>query len=335
MLLDAVLPYDFDLQSIPAAAALADSLGIRCLWSAETRHDPFLPGPLVYEHSRRLQFGTAIAVSFARSPTTLAYTAWDLARLSAGRFILGLGTQIKPHIERRFGMPWPESPAGKLREQVTALRAIWHAWQTGERLNHRGEYYKLTLMSPFFDPGPIQNPAIPIYIAGVNTGLARLAGEAADGFHVHPLHTARYLEEVLRPAIAAGAQTAGRSPEACQISTTAFVITSDAEREFVRGQVAFYASTPSYRAVLALHGWEELGEALSTLARRKDWEAMPGLIDDRILEHFAVIAGENELAAALQKRYSGLTDRISLYLPFSAGEKQDFWERLASGFAAA
>src|SRR5262245_56243564 len=162
MLLDALLPYDFDLSNIPAAAKAAEALGFGALWSAETRHDPFLPGPLVYEHTARLSFGTAIAVAFARSPATLAYTAWDLARVSGGRFILGLGTQIQPHIERRFGMPWPESPAGKLEEQLAAIRAFWTAWQTGERLNHRGEHYRLTLMSPFFDPGPIDHPEIPI-----------------------------------------------------------------------------------------------------------------------------------------------------------------------------
>ena len=147
MLLDATLPYDLHLQEVPAAARSAETLGFGAVWCAETQHDPFLPGPLIAEHSSRLKFGTAIAVSFARSPATLAYTAWDLARMSQGRFILGLGTQIKPHIERRFGMPWPDSPAGKLREQIAAIRAFWNAWQTGERLNFRGEYFKRVLVA--------------------------------------------------------------------------------------------------------------------------------------------------------------------------------------------
>jgi probable F420-dependent oxidoreductase len=332
MLLDALLPYDHDLRTVPEIARAAEELGFDAVWSAETQHDPFLPGPLVFEHTTRLSFGTAIAVAFARSPGTLAYTAWDLARESGGRFILGLGTQIKPHIERRFGMPWPESPAGKLADQIAAIRALWTAWQTGERLNHRGEYYKLTLMSPFFDPGPIDHPEIPIYIAGVNTGLAGLAGRAADGFHVHPLHTARYIREVLRLAIAEGAKAAGRSPADCAVSVTAFAASSPEEIAFVRGQIAFYASTPSYRAVLALHGWEAVGEALSGLARRKAWDAMPALIDDTILAAFAVIAPEPDLPGAIVERYAGLADRLVLYRPFVPGERDGFWKRLIHTF---
>ena len=195
----------------------------------------------------RLHFGTAVAIAFARSPATLAYTAWDLAQASGGRFILGLGTQVKAHIERRFGMPWPESVVGKLREQIAAIRAFWQAWQTGERLNFRGEHYKLTLMSPFFNPGPIQYPGVPIYLAGVNPGLARLAGECADGFLAHPFHTPRYLREVVLPAIEQGAAKASRKRSAINISTTVFVVTRPEEASFVRAQIAFYASTPSYR----------------------------------------------------------------------------------------
>jgi len=328
MVIDANLPYDFDLRRVPAAARSAESLGFDAVWSAETRHDPFLPGPLIAEHSSHLRFGTAIAVSFARSPTTLAYTAWDLARMSQGRFILGLGTQVKPHIERRFGMTWPESPVGKLREQIQAIRALWTAWQTGERLNHRGEYYRLTLMSPFFDPGPIEHPEIPIYIAGVNTGLASLAGETADGFHVHPLHTPRYLAETIRTAITAGAKSAGRPAADCAVSATVFVVTNDEEADFAREQIAFYASTPSYRPVFALHGWENIASELSGLAARKQWDEMPALIDDTILETIAVVASEKDLAGVLQQRYANLADRLTLYLSFEPGQRDAFWLRL-------
>src|SRR5512139_2918360 len=203
MYLDASLP-PTSLSKIPGIAQAAETAGFDAIWSTETMHDPFLPGALVAEHTKTLKFGTAVAIAFARSPATLAYTAWDLAQASDGRFILGLGTQVKAHIERRFGMPWPESVVGKLREQIAALCAFWHTWQTGEALNFRGEHYKLTLMSPFFNPGPIENPEIPIYIAGVNTGLARLAGEVCDGFHVHPFHSAKYLREVILPAMEEG-----------------------------------------------------------------------------------------------------------------------------------
>ena len=200
---DATLP-SVPLNDVPAVAEAAEELGFDALWTSETQHDPFLPCALIAEHTVKLHFGTAIAVSFARSPANLAYTAWDLAAQSSGRFMLGLGTQVKAHIERRFGMPWPASVTGKLREQILAIRTLWEAWQNGTKLNFRGEYYKLTLMSPFFNPGPIAHPHIPIYIAGVNEGLARLAGELCDGFHAHPFHSARYLKEAILPAIEAG-----------------------------------------------------------------------------------------------------------------------------------
>ncbi len=323
MLLDASLP-PVSLKELPASATAAEALGFDAVWSNETMHDPFLPGALIAEHTRRLGFGTAVAIAFARSPATLAYTAWDLAQVSSGRFILGLGTQVKAHIERRFGMAWPESPVGKLREQIAAIRSFWRAWQDGEALNFRGEHYKLTLMSPFFNPGPIETPNIPIFIAGVNTGLARLAGEAADGFLVHPFHTPRYLSEVLLPAILEGAAKAGRSRQDVQVSVSAFAGTPD-ECEFMRQQISFYASTPSYRPVMALHGWEEAAEKLSSLAARGRWGEMPALIDDEMLRTFAVVVSPGEIPAALAGRYGSLADRLTLYLPFIPGERDEFW----------
>jgi probable F420-dependent oxidoreductase len=207
-----------------------------------------------------MDFGTAIAVSFARSPANLAYTAWDLAAQSGGRFILGLGTQVKAHIERRFGMTWPESVTGKLREQIQVIRAFWDTWQNGTKLNFRGEHYKITLMSPFFNPGAIENPNIPIYIAGVNTGLAKLAGEMCEGFHAHPFNSPRYMNEVILPAIEEGLQKSGRKRSDISISMTPFMATTPEEVGFARMQIAFYASTPSYKAVMDLHGWGETAE---------------------------------------------------------------------------
>jgi probable F420-dependent oxidoreductase len=331
MLFDATIP-PVGLAQIPELARAAEALGFDALWSTETVHDPFLPGALLAEHTRRMQFGTAVAIAFARSPATLAYTAWDLAQASQGRFILGLGTQVKAHVERRFGMPWPESVVGKLREQIAAIRAFWRAWQTGEKLNFQGEYYRLNLMSPFFNPGSIAHPAIPIYIAGVNTGLARLAGETADGFLVHPFHTPQYLDEMLLPAIREGAGRSGRSPAAVKISVTAFGVTSAQEDAFVRAQIAFYASTPSYRAVMALHERVETAERLSALAGRGRWDEMPGLIDDELLRLFAVVCPPESLAAALRARYQGLADRLALYLPFMPGERDSFWQSLLDAF---
>lgn len=331
MIIDGSLP-PVNLSQVPAIACAAEELGFQALWTTETMHDPFLPGALIAGHTRRLHFGTAVAIAFARSPATLAYTSWDLAQASGGRFILGLGTQVKAHVERRFGMPWPDSVVGKLREQIGAVRAFWNTWQTGEKLNFRGEYYRLSLMSPFFNPGPIEHPEIPIYIAGVNTGLARLAGEICQGFHVHPFHTPHYLASVLLPAIEAGAAKAGRSREDIKVSVTAFVVTSPEEEFFVRSQVAFYASTPSYRPVMALHGWEAEAEKLSDLSRHGQWAEMPSIITDEMLNTFAVVAAPQELGPALKERYQVLADRLSLYLPFTPGDKDEFWRAFLKGF---
>jgi probable F420-dependent oxidoreductase len=327
VLLDAALP-PASLQSVPSIAREAEAFGFNTLWSTETTHNPFLPGALVAEHTQRLNYGTAVAVSFARSPATMAYTAWDLAQASRGRFILGLGTQVGAHIKRRFGMPWPESPVNKLREQIEAMRAVWNTWQTGEKLNYRGEYYQLTLMSPFFDPGPIDHPNIPIYIAGVNTGLARLAGEMADGFLAHPFHSPRYLVEIILPAIQQGIRRKDRGLDKIALSATVFAVTNSQEKEFARQQISFYASTPSYRQVLALHGWEGDGERLSKLAARGKWADMPEIITDEMLEAFAVIAPVEELAEAIKARYRNVADRITIYVPFVPGERDSFWKQL-------
>lgn len=326
MILDTTIP-PTGLNAIPDLAKAAEAMGFNALWTNETQHDPFLPCALIAEHTQKLHLGTAVAIAFARSPANLAYTAWDLAQVSGGRFILGLGTQVKAHVERRFGQPWPESPVNKLREQLAAIRAFWCSWQTGEPLNFRGEYYKLTLMSPFFNPGRIEHPDIPIFIAGVNTGLARLAGEAADGFHVHPFHTPRYLAEVILPAIREGREKAGGARKV-QVAVTAFVVTDESERDFVRQQIAFYASTPSYRPVMAIHGWEDVAEQLSSLAAHGKWGEMPELISDDMLATFAVIAAPDELGLALLERYQGMADRLGLYIPYMPGQREEFWRKL-------
>jgi probable F420-dependent oxidoreductase len=332
MRLDAVL-LPKNLSEVPAIAKAAEAAGFAAIWSQETQHDPFLPHTLIAEHTTHIYCGTGIAVSFGRSPTTIAYSAWDLAAQSKGRFILGLGTQVKAHIERRFGLEWPASVTGKLGEQIQVIRALWHTWQNGTALNFRGEFYKITLMSPFFNPGPIEHPNIPIYIAGVNAGLARLAGEMCDGFHVHPFHTRQYLREVLLPAISAGAARSGRTRANVSMAISVFAATSQQEREFCRQQISFYASTPSYRPVLEQHGWLEIGEKLSGLAARGQWSEMPALVSDEILAEFCTEASDaSQLAAVLKARYAGLADRLTLYMPFIPGEKDVFWADLAQEF---
>jgi probable F420-dependent oxidoreductase len=295
---------------------------------------------LIAEHTQRTSLGTAIAVAFPRSPGTLAYLAWDLAALSEGRFILGLGTQVKAHIERRFGVEW-QSPVAKLREVVQGMRALWDTWQHGTRLNFRGRFFKLTLMSPFFNPGPIPHPHIPIYIAGVNRGLCRLAGELCDGFHVHPFHSVRYLREVTLPAIEEGLGVGGRQREQMELVSSIFVISGDTEAErrsasqHIRQQIAFYASTPSYAPVMEVHGWGDTRERLSRLAAKGRWEEMPSLIGDDMLDVYAVSGTWAELPEKITARYQGLLDRVMYYLPFIPGEKDDGWHETVQTFKAA
>ncbi|MGE5251036.1 MAG: TIGR03617 family F420-dependent LLM class oxidoreductase [Bacteroidota bacterium] len=347
MKFDAALPI-VGLKDVAGIAKAAEEAGFDALWTQETQHDPFLPFPLIAEHTQRLKMGTAIAVAFARSPANLAYTAWDIAAHSGGRFMLGLGTQVKAHIERRFGMQWPESVTGKLREQIEVIRAFWDCWQNGKKLNFRGEHYKITLMSPFFNPGPIDltpgllrsasrpspgrrgESIIPIYIAGVNRGLAHLAGELCEGFHAHPFNSIRYMREVILPAIEQGAAKAGRSRKDCAVSSTAFVATTPEEANFARAQISFYASTPSYRPVMELHGWGDVAERLSGHAAKGEWTEMPMLITDEMLEQFCVVTEESRLGEELKKRYEGIADRLTLYTPFVPGEKDDWWRRLCS-----
>jgi probable F420-dependent oxidoreductase len=314
-------------------ARAAEELGFDGLWTVETQHNAFLPLALAAEHTRRIDLGTAVAIAFPRSPMVTAQIAWDLQALSGGRFILGLGTQVRAHIERRYATAW-DSPVKRLRDYIGALRAVWQCWQTGGRLRYQGDYYQLTLMTPFFNPGPIDHPDIPIYIAGVNEGLARLAGELCEGFHVHPFHSVRYLQEVVRPQIAAGAARAGRDPAAVALVSSVFVITGadahamDDMRAAVRRQIAFYASTPTYRVVLETHGWGAAGEELSRLAAAQRWAEMGALISDEMLGVYAVEAPLDRLGAALRERYHGVLDRISIYLPFEPGRMDDAWRAL-------
>jgi len=319
-----------DLNEIPSIARAAEDIGFDGLWTSETQHDAFLPLALAAEHTKRIELGTAIAVAFPRSPTVLAHIAWDLQVASRGRFILGLGTQVKAHIERRFGMVW-ESPAPKLREMILAMRALWDCWQNDTKLNFRGEFYKLTLMSPFFNPGPIDHPNIPVYIAGVNEHLCRVAGELCQGFHVHPFHTAEYLRQVVLPNIKLGAEKANRSRAEVQLSSAVFVATNDGEREMVRQQISFYASTPTYKAVLDVHGLGAVNEQLGPLAARGKWDEMSALISDDILNAVAIVAPEDEVPARIKERYAGLLDRVTFYAPFTP-EETPKWLKLIKAF---
>ena len=327
------------LRGIDKTGRAAEDLGFAGLWTSETKHDAFLPLAIAANGTREIELGTSVAIAFSRSPMETAQTAWDLQDLSDGRFVLGLGTQVKAHITRRFSMPW-DKPAARLREYILALRAIWESFQGEGSLQFEGEFYRHTLMTPFFDPGPIDHPEIPVYIAGVNTRLARLAGEICDGFHVHPFHSPEYVRQTVKPAIAEGAEGAGRNPEQVTLATSAFVIVVGNEektaeqRESVRSQISFYASTPTYRTVLEAHGWEEVGERLGTMAREKKWREMPALITNEMLAAFAIEAAPNEVGPAMRERYEGLIDRVALYLPFVPGERDEFWRTVVESTKA-
>ncbi|HET8824067.1 MAG TPA: TIGR03617 family F420-dependent LLM class oxidoreductase [Terriglobales bacterium] len=313
---------NYDLGAIPEQAWQAEGTGYDCLWASETQHDPFLPLAVAANATSRIKLGTSIAVAFARSPMTIAQTAWDLQKASKGRFILGLGSQVRAHIQRRFSVKF-ESPGPKLREAVLALRAIWDCWQNGTALRFEGKFYNFSLMTPFFNPGPIADPKIPIYVAGVNAYMCRMAGEVCDGLHVHPFHTTKYLREFVHPAVNEGLKSSGRSRQDFVYATACFVIVGDTEQErsqnaeAVRQQIAFYASTRTYEPVLAAHGWESLSPELHQKSLDGDWRGMARLIPDEMLDEVAVCGTYETIGKKLREKYAGLLDRISLYQPYA------------------
>jgi probable F420-dependent oxidoreductase len=313
-----------DAAKVGAAAKAQEDVGYDGLFTAETSHDPFFPLLLAASATERVELVTSIAVAFARNPMITAVTANDLQIASKGRFVLGLGSQIKPHIEKRFSMPWSH-PAPRMREFILAMRAIWKAWHEGEKLDFRGDFYTHTLMTPFFDPGKSEYGAPKVFLAAVGGLMTEVAGEVADGMLVHGFSTERYLKEVTIPAIEKGLAKSGRSRESFEVAYPSFVVTGTNEEEMAKAeagtkqQIAFYGSTPAYRPVLELHGWGDLQTELNTLSKsdRPDkWQAMGGLITPDILNAFAVVAEPDQGAGELVKRYRGTVDRISFYMPY-------------------
>ncbi len=317
---------DGGLGALATAGTTARSLeeaGYDGAWSAETSHDPFLPHVLAADATDRLELGTGIAVAFARSPMTLANTAWDLQVQSEGRFLLGLGSQIKPHITKRFSMPWSQ-PAARMREMILAIRAIWDSWDGDGTLDFRGDFYTHTLMTPFFNPGPSPHGHPKVFLAAVGPRMTEVAGEVCDGLLCHGFTTASYLQEETLPAVETGLAKAGRSRADLELSIPAFIVTGQDEEEMaasavgVRRQVAFYGSTPAYRGVLEHHGWGDLQDELNVLSKQGEWATMGELIDDEILGTFAVVAEPDAIAGALLERWGGLVDRISFYAPYES-----------------
>jgi probable F420-dependent oxidoreductase len=312
-----------DLGHAAAAARDQEALGFDGLWAAETNHDPFLALTLAAEHTERIELGTGIAVAFARSPMTLAQTAYNLNAFAEGRLLLGLGSQIRAHITRRFSMPWSH-PAARMREFVLAMRAIWDCWATGTKLDFRGDFYEHTLMTPFFDPGPNEFGAPRVFLAAVGERTTQVVGEVCDGMLCHGFTTEAYLREVTVPALEAGLRASGRDRAALQLSLPAFVVTGADEASMaaaakgVREQIAFYGSTPAYRPVLEHHGWGDLQTELNALSKQGRWVEMGTLIDDEVLGTFAVVAEPDGVGPALAARFGDLVDRMSFYAPYRA-----------------
>jgi probable F420-dependent oxidoreductase len=326
MKVDAIVAVD--LADAAAAAASAEDLGCDGIMVPEVAHDPFLPLALAAASTTRLRLATGIAVAFARNPMTVAVSASDLHRLSGGRFILGLGSQIKPHITRRFSMPW-SSPAARMREFSYAVRAIWKAWNDQAPLDFRGDFYQHTLMTPMFSHGPSPCGWPAIHIAAVGPVMTAVAGEVADGLMCHGFTTADYVRDVTLPQLLAGVSRVGRSRSDLEVSLPVMLVLTDDDRDpkiaAMKTQIAFYGSTPAYRPVLEHHGWSALGEELHAMSRRGEWEQMGALIDDDVLHAFAVVDAPRQAAARIVARYGGLVDRVQLSI---GADKADIAELL-------
>jgi probable F420-dependent oxidoreductase len=308
------------LPDVPARIRELEEMGFDSAITTETGHDPFLPLLLAAEHSTRIGVMTSIAVAFARSPMTTAMTAHDLNAFSRGRFVLGLGSQIKPHITKRFSMPWSH-PAPRMREFLQALRAIWASWYAGEALSFRGEFYTHTLMTPTFAPEDTDFGAPKVALAAVGPLMTQVAGEVADAVIAHGFTTRDYMTQVTVPALEQGLALAGRARRDVELIYPAFVVTGDdldsTERAKVAvcKQIAFYGSTPAYRPVLEIHGWGELQDRLNAMSKRGEWDAMGELIADDVLHTFAVVGEPDEVVRELRRRFGGIVDRLALSVP--------------------
>jgi probable F420-dependent oxidoreductase len=326
-----------DLGTIGGQARRMEEIGYDAFYTAETKHDPFFPLVLAAEHTERIDLGTAIAVAFPRSPMHLAYIGHDLQRFSRGRFILGLGSQIKAHIEKRFSSTF-DRPAARMRELILATRAIWRTWEEAEPLRFEGEFYRHTLMTPFFNPGPTGFGTPRVFLAAVGEKMTEVAGEVCDGMFVHGFTTEKYLRETTLPAIERGLARSGRSRADIELAFPTFVVTGETDEDWenadaaVREQIAFYGSTPAYRPVLEAHGWGEVQDELNALSKRGAWKEMGKVITDDILDAFAVRGSPAEIPGLLMGRYGQLVERLAFYAPYRSDPEQ--WADVVAGFKA-
>jgi probable F420-dependent oxidoreductase len=326
MKVDTGLP--LDLTQVGDAAKKAEALGYDGAFTPETGHDPFLPLAIAAEHTSRIGLGTAVAIAFPRSPMATAQIAWDLQKASKGRFTVGLGTQVKGHIVRRYGMDW-HPPGPRMREYILMMRAIWESWQNGGKPGFEGKYYRYTLMSPFFNPGPIDVAPPKVHISAINPYNCRLVGELCDGIKLHPFNTTKYLTEVILPNIEAGAKKTGRSRSDVEVCGATFLITGKNEEEVekakapVRQQLSFYASTRTYQPVLDAHGWGDLTAELNAMSLQGKWQDMATRLTDDMLQEFAIIGTHDELVQKIKEKAAGLIDRITFALPTRNAEEEE------------
>jgi probable F420-dependent oxidoreductase len=304
-----------DMHSIPDRVRKLEDLGWNSVSVGETQHNPFLPLMLVAEHTTQMQFATSVAIAFPRVPHITANLAWDLQKYSGGRFVLGLGTQVKGHNERRFSVPWVP-PGPHLRDYIQCVRAIWDSWQNGTRPDYEGEYYQYKLTSPFFNPGPIEHPNIKVIVSAVNPFNARLAGEVCDGIAIHGFSTFKYIREVLIPAVHEGARRAGKNPADLQIRGGGMLATGRndeevaAARQTVRRRISFYGSTRSYSNVLKLHGWDDEAAHLHRLSIDGKWDEMVDVVTDEMVEEFAVVGTWDVISGKIHEKYAGINTQI-------------------------
>ena len=309
-----------DFSRIGADAQLVEALGYDALMVEETKDDPFVIMALAAQATTTLGLGTAVAIAFPRSPTSMAMSAWSIQKLSRGRFPLGLGPQVRAHIERRYGMA--SSPAGPwMRDYIGALRAVWDCWQNGRTLDFQSEHYRLNLMVPLFDPGPIENPEIPIHLAAVNTVMCRVAGEVADGIRPHPVCTPSYIRDVMLPEVRAGAAKSRRSLDDFKVSIKPLLAVAPGEEELLgkirdaRSRIAFYASTPAYRAAFVHLGLDALADEAKLLSRAQRWEELPALISDEVLAQFVTIGTYDVIGERLLERYGDIVTNAEFSIP--------------------
>lgn len=319
---------NYSVQHIADAAVTAEKHGYDMISSNETAHNPYLPLVIAAEHTSEISLQTSIALSFSRSPMDTAYLAWDLQNLSNGRFILGLGTQVRGHIVRRFSMPW-SAPAPRTREYITSLKHIWDYWQNGGKLEFSGDSYSFNLMPPFFNPGPIEFPDIKVSIAAVNPNMLAVAGELCDGVILHSFNTMKYTEEVVIPSLKKGATRANRNIEDLSISGGGFIVAAknqedlEIKREKTKEQISFYASTRSYSDIMKVHGWQDTHEKLYRMSIDGEWSKMKYEISDDMLDKFAVMGTYDEIAKKILDSYGKFSDSVSFSMDIQSQKDED------------